>query len=148
MIFFTYSKAFWFDDLNNNETDYKNYSIQRLTDHKIIDQKVLSLNNMDKSFTKEEVAYIMSNYYINIKKQKANEKAKDCVFKDINKISKKFQSGVILSCKLWIFKWTNWYFNPTKIFNNWEMVAILMKSEYGKLNESGKIRYSEYLSKI
>ena len=55
---------------------------------------------MDKSFTKEEVAYIMSNYYINIKKQKTDEKAKDCVFKDINKISKKFQSGVILSCKL------------------------------------------------
>lgn len=59
-----------------------------------------------------------------------------CSFSDTDKAWKDLVDVLKESCEKWLFKWSNWKFNPQNSITNWQILTVLWRMLYGVQDES------------
>ena len=81
----------------------------------------------------------------------------NCKFNDINEARTDLQWSVRESCKLWIFNWSNKLFKPKDSITNAQLLTVIWRMVYWKLDESwdsyatvyyNRLRADWYLSNV
>ncbi len=73
---------------------------------------------------------------------------KNCKFDDIWDAWSDLQWSVRESCKLWIFKWSNGKFNPKDTITNWQLITVIWRILYWKLDESWESYVTPYANRL
>lgn len=67
-----------------------------------------------------------------------------CSFSDDIKAHTDLVGSIYSACEIWLFKGYNWMFNPTGNITNAQLIAVVMRSLLGMMDERGSHRASEY----
>ncbi len=59
-----------------------------------------------------------------------------CSFSDSDKARTDLIDILKESCEKWLFKWSNWKFNPQNSITNWQILTVLWRMLYGFQDES------------
>ena len=69
-----------------------------------------------------------------------------CSFKDSDKAWSDLKDILVDSCEKWLFKWSNWYFNPQNSITNGQILTVLWRMLYGLQDESIGHYATKYVS--
>lgn len=69
-----------------------------------------------------------------------------CSFKDSDKARSDLKNIISESCEKWLFKWSNWYFNPQNSITNGQILTVLWRMLYGLQDESIGHYATKYVS--
>jgi hypothetical protein len=73
---------------------------------------------------------------------------KNCKFDDIDEAWSDLQRSVRKSCKLWIFNWSNNLFRPKDTITNGQLLTVIWRILYWKLDESWASYVAPYANKL
>lgn len=78
--------------------------------------------------TREEASKFYSQLMINVYNWYDKvDSDRPCQFNDINIANPDLTDDIDLACKLWIFQWYNWSFNPKGMLTNAEAMTVLVR---------------------
>lgn len=142
-IFWNYKNITWLDNIDDDEFWY---AITFLNKYGI--EKTENINNFNKDeiLTRQQVAKMLSLYATKVINIKPNTQ-ENCNFQDIEFWDKSYQDYIKSSCQLWIMKWSNWLFFPYFNIKKSELITILIRTIYWKLDETNNIWFKEYIDK-
>lgn len=103
----------------------------------------ISSFHVDNSFTREQAAKFFWQFAINVKWQKPDTSA-TCTFSDIHTADATLKDSIITSCQLGIFQWSKGKFDPKRELSFPEAIAVLMRIQWGKLDETSQPWYTAY----
>ena len=69
-----------------------------------------------------------------------------CDFKDSDKAWSDLKDILTESCEAWLFKWSNWFFNPQNSITNGQILTVLWRMLYGQQDESIGHYATKYIS--
>lgn len=68
--------------------------------------------NTNRWLRRDEAAKFFVNYAKELNQTEYVKTADQCVFSDINNARSDLRGIVVESCRLWLFQWSKWMFNP------------------------------------
>jgi FKBP-type peptidyl-prolyl cis-trans isomerase 2 len=94
--------------------------------------------------TRWEAAKFMSVY---AQKQWLEKSGNQCSFQDIGSYDSTLFPSIVQACEFGLLKWTNGNFMPNQNITEAQALAVVIRSAYWFLDESGTIWYRDYFTK-
>ena len=88
----------------------------------------------------------ISNKYISNWISLAN--ASSCLFNDLDNAWADLKDVIKESCKLWLFKGSNWKFNPSQSITNAQVLTVIGRMLYWMQDESWEHYAKAYIDKL
>ena len=83
--------------------------------------------NATRWLRRDEAAKFYVNFAKLLGKTTYVKTSSQCVFSDINSSWSDLKDIVVESCRLWLFQWSKWKFNPTSQLTNAQAITVLVR---------------------
>lgn len=91
----------------------------------------------DKPLRRDEASKFFWQYATSIQHSQADDSKNECnLFTDLTEWHSDLVDSVIISCKLWLFKWSYNKFMPTELLTNGQAITVIIRMIDGKKDES------------